>query len=95
MREKVSEMNFGESIQGKPAFHKGIFTVRQKGDCFVDMSRWGKGAVSVSYTHLDIKHDCPLVDAKGDWRSAHAILVLGTDDNTPIRHLLIEKCRCV
>ena len=25
-------MNFGESIQGKPAFHKGIFTVRQKGD---------------------------------------------------------------
>lgn len=40
----------------------------------------------------DIKNDCPLVDAKGDWRSAHAILVLGTDDNTPIRNLLIEKC---
>ena len=40
----------------------------------------------------DIKSDCPLVDAKGDWRSAHAILVLGTDDNTPIRNLLIEKC---
>ena len=47
-KEKVSEMNFGESIQGKPAFHKGIFTVRQKGDCFVDMSRWGKGAVWVN-----------------------------------------------
>ena len=40
----------------------------------------------------DIKNDCPLVDAKGDWRSAHAILVLGNNDNTPIRNLLIEKC---
>ena len=40
----------------------------------------------------DIKNDCPLVDAKGDWRSAHAILVLGNNDETPIRNLLIEKC---
>ena len=47
-KEKVSEMNFGGSIQGKPAFHKGTFTVQKKGDCFVDMSRWGKGAVWVN-----------------------------------------------
>lgn len=47
-KEKVSEMNFGESIQGKPAFHRGVFSVQKKGDCFVDMSRWGKGAVWVN-----------------------------------------------
>lgn len=47
-KEKVSEMNFGASIQGKPAFHRGIFTIQKKGDCFVDMSRWGKGAVWVN-----------------------------------------------
>ena len=40
----------------------------------------------------DIKNNCPVVDAKGDWRSAHAILILGNNDDTPIRNLVIEKC---
>lgn len=40
----------------------------------------------------DIKNDCPVVDAKGDWRSAHAILVLGNDDKVPVYNLLVEKC---
>lgn len=47
-KENVSAMNFSEKIQGVPAFHKGIFTVQKKGDCFIDMSRWGKGAVWVN-----------------------------------------------
>ena len=47
-KEKVSEMEFGETIKGVPAFHKGTFTVEKKGDCFVDMSQWGKGAVWVN-----------------------------------------------
>lgn len=47
-KEKVSEIKFGETIKGVPAFHKGTFTVQQKGDCFVDMSQWGKGAVWVN-----------------------------------------------
>ena len=47
-KEKVAEMNFGETIKGVPAFHKGTFTVQKKGDCFVDMSQWGKGAVWVN-----------------------------------------------
>ena len=41
-------MEFGETIKGVPAFHKGTFTVEKKGDCFVDMSQWGKGAVWVN-----------------------------------------------
>lgn len=40
----------------------------------------------------DIKNDCPKVDAKGDWRSAHAILVLGNNNDYPVKNLLIEKC---
>lgn len=47
-KEKVSAMNFGPSIQGIPAFHRGTFMIEKKGDCFVDMSRWGKGAVWVN-----------------------------------------------
>lgn len=47
-KEKVSELNFGESVRGVPAFHKGVFNLQKKGDCFVDMSQWGKGAVWVN-----------------------------------------------
>lgn len=47
-KEEVSKIRFGESIQGKPAFHKGTFTIGKKGDCFVDMSQWRKGAVWVN-----------------------------------------------
>ncbi|MCS3102618.1 hypothetical protein NXW38_28645 [Bacteroides ovatus] len=67
-KEKVSEMEFGETIKGVPAFHKGTFTVEKKGDCFVDMSQWGKGAVWVNgkslgrFWNIDLnKHSiCPL-----------------------------------
>ena len=47
-KEKVSELNFGEPMRGVPAFHKGVFNLQKKGDCFVDMSQWGKGAVWVN-----------------------------------------------
>ena len=47
-KEKVSELNFGELVRGVPAFHKGVFNLQKKGDCFVDMSQWGKGAVWVN-----------------------------------------------
>ena len=47
-KEKVSELNFGEPVRGVPAFHKGVFNLQKKGDCFVDMSQWGKGAVWVN-----------------------------------------------
>lgn len=47
-KEKVSDMKFGATIKNVPAFHKGIFTIHKKGDCFVDMTRWGKGAVWVN-----------------------------------------------
>lgn len=47
-KEEVSDIAFGKIIRGVPAFHKGTFTIRKKGDCFVDMSRWGKGAVWVN-----------------------------------------------
>lgn len=33
---------------GRPAFYRGTFTVRGKGDTFIDMSGWGKGAVWVN-----------------------------------------------
>ena len=47
-KEKVSELNFGESVRGVPAFHKGVFNLQKKGDSLVDMSQWGKGAVWVN-----------------------------------------------
>ena len=40
----------------------------------------------------DIKNDCLVLDSGDDWRSAHAILVIGTNNERPIRHLLIEGC---
>ena len=40
----------------------------------------------------DIKNDCLVLDSGDDWRSAHAILVLGTNNEKPIRNLLIEGC---
>lgn len=47
-KEKVGKIKFGEQIHGVPAFHKGVFHIHKKADCFVDMSRWGKGAVWVN-----------------------------------------------
>lgn len=47
-KEEVSALNFGGPIKGVPAFHKGTFTIEKLGDCFVDMSHWGKGAVWVN-----------------------------------------------
>ena len=40
----------------------------------------------------NIKNTCLEGYNKGDWRSAHAILVIGNNNGTPIRNLLIEKC---
>ncbi|WP_308745673.1 right-handed parallel beta-helix repeat-containing protein [uncultured Bacteroides sp.] len=40
----------------------------------------------------NIKSVCLDTHGKDDWRSAHAILVLGTNDETPIRNLTIEQC---
>lgn len=42
----------------------------------------------------EIKNDCTQADqtAGTDWRSAHAIAVLGNNDRSSISNLLIEKC---
>jgi len=40
----------------------------------------------------NIKSVCLDSHGKGDWRSAHAILVLGNNNETPIRNLTIEQC---
>lgn len=47
-KEKVGKMKYGAPIAGKPAFHRGEFVIDKKGDCFIDMSQWGKGAVWVN-----------------------------------------------
>lgn len=47
-KENVSALPFGDSLNGVPAFHRATFRVDTVGDCFVDMSRWGKGAVWVN-----------------------------------------------
>ena len=47
-KEEVSSLSFGQEIKGVPAFHRGTFIIEQQGDCFVDMSQWGKGAVWVN-----------------------------------------------
>ena len=40
----------------------------------------------------NIKSTCLAGHNNGDWRSAHAFLVIGDDNGTPIRNLTIEKC---
>lgn len=40
----------------------------------------------------NIKSRCLESHANGDWRSAHAILAIGNDDNAPMRNLIIEGC---
>ncbi|MCP9612830.1 beta-galactosidase [Coprobacter tertius] len=47
-KENVSKLEYGKPIKGIPAFHKGTFFIEKIGDCFVDMSKWGKGAVWVN-----------------------------------------------
>ena len=47
-KEEVSALPFAHSLRGVPAFHRGTFKVETVGDCFIDMSRWGKGAVWVN-----------------------------------------------
>ena len=41
----------------------------------------------------NIKSTCLAGHNNGDWRSAHAFLVIGDDNGTPIRNLTIEKCK--
>lgn len=48
---KAAVSNFDwkkEPMEGQPAFFKGTFKLDQTGDCFIDMSRWGKGSVWVN-----------------------------------------------
>lgn len=47
-REKVGKLTFSTSIIGVPAFHKGTIHLQYTGDCFLDMSAWGKGAAWVN-----------------------------------------------
>ena len=47
-KEEVSSLSSGQEIKGVPEFHRGKFIIEQQGDCFVDMSQWGKGAVWVN-----------------------------------------------
>lgn len=48
-KAKVSAFEWQKTERtGEPAFFKGTFQVSAVGDCFVDMSGWGKGAVWVN-----------------------------------------------
>lgn len=47
-REKVDKFSFKAPIVGVPAFHTGTITLEEVGDSFLDMSKWGKGAVWVN-----------------------------------------------
>ncbi|MGL5684073.1 MAG: beta-galactosidase [Marinifilaceae bacterium] len=48
-KAKVSDYKWEATDRtGAPAFFKGTFTVNEVGDCFVDMSGWGKGSVWVN-----------------------------------------------
>lgn len=41
----------------------------------------------------NIKSTCLAGHNNGDWRSAHAFLVIGDDNGTPIRNLTIENAK--
>lgn len=48
---KADVSSFGwkkAELYGQPGFFRGSFRLEETGDCFVDMSRWGKGAVWVN-----------------------------------------------
>lgn len=48
-KAKVSNFKWDkEQRTNQPAFFKGTFRLKQTGDCFVDMSGWGKGSVWVN-----------------------------------------------
>ena len=49
-------------------------------------------SLSVNCKVYNIKSTCLAGHNNGDWRSAHAFLVIGDDNGTPIRNLTIEKC---
>lgn len=45
----VKDFKFSNNvIEGKPAFHRGYFTLKEVGDTFVKTKGWGKGAVWVN-----------------------------------------------
>lgn len=39
-------------VEGTPAFYKGVFTVDEVGDTFLDMEGWGKGCVVINGFNL-------------------------------------------
>ncbi len=43
-------LTFSENIKndGLPAFYKGYFSLEETGDCFLDVSKWGKGVVWIN-----------------------------------------------
>ena len=47
-KEDVFDYDYGKAITGKPAFHRGSFHVDKKGEVFLDLGKWGKGAVWVN-----------------------------------------------
>ncbi len=47
-KENVFDYDYGKPITGKPAFHRGTFNVKETGEIFLDLGKWGKGAVWVN-----------------------------------------------
>ena len=44
----IARLRFGAPVAGVPAFHKGTFNLDKRGDVFLDLGSWGKGAVWVN-----------------------------------------------
>ncbi|MBR8535072.1 beta-galactosidase [Carboxylicivirga sediminis] len=48
-KAKVGDFNYSSGkTEGVPAFHKATFKLRQPGDTFLDLSKWGKGAAWIN-----------------------------------------------
>ncbi len=47
-KEDVFAYDYGKNITGIPAFHRGTFDVKETGEIFLDLGKWGKGAVWVN-----------------------------------------------
>ena len=47
-KEDVFAYDYGKKITGKPAFHRATFDLAETGEIFLDLSKWGKGAVWVN-----------------------------------------------
>ena len=47
-RAGVGGFTFGKPIKDVPAFHRGEFDLKERGEVFLDLGAWGKGAVWVN-----------------------------------------------